>query len=49
MQGKACFNFTTVNEEIFAELESLTKTSVEWFLNGGLEKILRGQRSERSE
>ncbi len=43
MQGKACFNFTTTDEGLFAELETLTKTSAEWFLNGGLEKILKSQ------
>jgi hypothetical protein len=24
MQGKSCFNFTTVDEPLFAELETLT-------------------------
>jgi hypothetical protein len=43
MQGKACFNFTEVNETLFAELEALTKSGAEWFLNGGLEKILSVQ------
>jgi hypothetical protein len=43
MQGKACFNFTTLDEELFVELETLTKTGAEWFLNGGLEKILSMQ------
>jgi hypothetical protein len=43
MQGKACFNFTSIDEELFAELEALTKTGAEWFLNGGLEKILKMQ------
>jgi hypothetical protein len=27
-QGKACFNFTKVDEALFAELESLTATSI---------------------
>jgi hypothetical protein len=40
MQGKACFNFTSIDEKLFAELEELTKTSVEWALNGGMEKVL---------
>jgi hypothetical protein len=40
MQGKACFNFAAVDEGLFAELESLTASSSEWFLNGGLEKLL---------
>jgi hypothetical protein len=43
MQGKACFNFTVLDEALFAELEALTKTGAEWFLNGGLEKILKMQ------
>jgi hypothetical protein len=43
MQGKACFNFAAIDEELFAELEALTKTSAEWFLKGGLEKILKLQ------
>jgi hypothetical protein len=43
MQGKACFNFTSIDEELFEELEALTSTSAEWFLNGGLEKILSMQ------
>jgi hypothetical protein len=43
MQGKACFNFTKIDEELFAELETLTKTGAEWFKNGGLEKILKMQ------
>jgi hypothetical protein len=43
MQGKACFNFATINEELFAELEALTKISAEWFLDGGLKKILEMQ------
>jgi hypothetical protein len=42
MQGKACFNFTEVDEALIAELEALTKAGAEWFLNGGLEKILSG-------
>jgi hypothetical protein len=43
MQGKACFNFTTVDDELFAELEALTKAGAKWFLSGGLEKILKMQ------
>jgi hypothetical protein len=43
MQGKACFNFTSIDEELFAELEALTKAGAEWFLNGGMEKILTMQ------
>ena len=29
MQGKSCFNFTAVDEELFAELAALTKTGYE--------------------
>ena len=32
MQGKACFNFTRVDEPVFAELERLTVASFEPFL-----------------
>lgn len=39
-QGKSCFNFSTIDEALFAELESLTRAGAEWFLNGGLEKML---------
>lgn len=28
MQGKSCFNFTTVDEELFAELDGLTGRSI---------------------
>ena len=28
MQGKACFNFTTIDEDLFAELEDLTKRGI---------------------
>ena len=31
MQGKACFNFRTVDERLFAELEDLTAKSVPGF------------------
>lgn len=42
MQGKACFNFTTVDEALFAELEALTKAGVEWIKNGGWDKFIDG-------
>jgi hypothetical protein len=29
MQGKACFNFTRIDEDLFAELSDLTRRSVE--------------------
>ena len=28
MQGKACFNFTTIHEDLFAELAELTKRGI---------------------
>ena len=28
MQGKSCFNFTTIDEPLFAELAALTETSI---------------------
>jgi hypothetical protein len=31
MQGKACFNFTRVDEALFAELAALTATGIERF------------------
>jgi len=38
MQGKACFNFTAVDEELFEELRQLTAAGAEGFP----EKMLRG-------
>ena len=38
MQGKACFNFTAVDEELFEELRQLTAEGMEGFP----EKMLRG-------
>ena len=32
MQGKSCFNFTTVDEPLFAELDRVTKAGFEPFL-----------------
>jgi hypothetical protein len=32
MQGKSCFNFTTVDEPLFAELDRLTKAGFERYL-----------------
>jgi hypothetical protein len=31
MQGKACFNFKTVDDDLFAELAALTKAGYEYF------------------
>ena len=33
MQGKSCFNFKTVDEKLFKELENLTKTGAKQFTN----------------
>jgi hypothetical protein len=33
MQGKACFNFTRIDEPLFAELTELTATGIERFLD----------------
>ena len=35
MQGKSCFNFTTIDEELFQELESLTWQSIAWMKQEG--------------
>ena len=35
MQGKTCFNFKTVDDELFAELDQLTSKSITAFRNGG--------------
>jgi hypothetical protein len=31
MQGKSCFNFTTIDEELMTELEDLTRRGIERF------------------
>ena len=36
MQGKACFNFTSVDEAIFGELATLTERGVQRFRQGGM-------------
>jgi hypothetical protein len=36
MQGKSCFNFTTVDDETLAELAALTERGVERFKKEGL-------------
>ena len=39
MQGKSCFNFKTVDEELFTELERVTREGIAMFARGGwLEK-----------
>lgn len=34
-QGKSCFNFKTIDEELFQELESLTRLSIAWMKQAG--------------
>jgi hypothetical protein len=38
MQGKSCFNFTTVDEKLFAELEALTAKGFAAFRNAAFMK-----------
>jgi hypothetical protein len=45
MQGKACFNFTAVDEELFEELRQLTAEGME----GVPQKMLRGVPSAKCE
>jgi len=35
MQGKTCFNFKMADNELFAELDQLTRESINAFRNGG--------------
>lgn len=41
MQGKACFNFTTVDEPLMLELERLTAAGVDRFLEMALARAQR--------
>jgi hypothetical protein len=45
MQGKSCFNFTTVDEKLFKELAKLTKAGLARFKD---EKFLRAISASRS-
>jgi hypothetical protein len=45
MQGKACFNFTAVDEELFGELEQLTAQGMQGFP----QKMLRGPSGAKCE
>jgi hypothetical protein len=47
MQGKACFNFTNIDEPLFEELKALTKAGAEFYRTGGLEKMLRHWQAAR--
>jgi hypothetical protein len=46
MQGKACFNFTTIDEPLFKELAKLTKAGAKRF---GDEKFVEGLRQAQSD
>ena len=35
MQGKSCFNFTTIDEPLFSELAELTRRGAEQFRHAG--------------
>lgn len=39
MQGKSCFNFTAVDEKLFAELEKLTKAGLKCYTAHNLQKL----------
>jgi hypothetical protein len=41
MQGKACFNFTTVDEACFAELSRLTAAGLKLFKSQKFLKMLK--------
>lgn len=47
MQGKACFNFTAIDEPLFEQLEAITKSAAEFYENGGLEKMLKKWQAAR--
>ena len=40
MQGKACFNFSTIDEKLFKELARLTKSGAARFSGSSLEKYM---------
>ena len=41
MQGKACFNFTTIDEACFAELGRLTAAGLKVFKSGKFLQMLK--------
>ena len=45
MQGKSCFNFTSVDEPLFAELEALTTRTVPRFRESA--EVIAAARSDR--
>ena len=42
MQGKACFNFTTIDEDCFAELSRLAAAGLKLFKSQKFLKMLKG-------
>lgn len=38
MQGKSCFNFKSVDEQVFAELEALTEKGIEMARSSGVSR-----------
>jgi len=49
MQGKSCFNFTTVDERLFKELEKLTKAGAKRFSDAKFVEGLRQVQSAASQ
>jgi hypothetical protein len=49
MQGKSCFNFATVDERLFKELEKLTKAGAKRFSDGKFVEGLRQGQSAASQ
>lgn len=48
MQGKSCFNFKTVDEKLFKELENLTKTGAKQFTDKEFVDRLRKLQNSRA-
>jgi hypothetical protein len=47
MQGKSCFNFTRIDERLFAELDALTRAAFDSYRQQGLVQPHRGRDSAR--
>jgi hypothetical protein len=47
MQGKACFNFTTVDEPLFEELAAITNAGLESYL-ARVSEVAKGRALARS-
>ena len=43
MQGKSCFNFSRVDDPLFAELSDLTARGIERFLDLGADRLTAGR------